>query len=360
MVRMADTPDTLDTPGAPEPTDQPLVDTLDQIVRYAGGDPQRLDGKLAREIMHTATKLVRDGADTGQMKLISRSLKELRYALKVFRDYADVRKVAIFGSARTPDNHPASVTAEAFGRAMAAERWMVITGGGDGIMRAGHAGAGSAASFGVSIRLPFETIANEYIESDPKLIVFRYFFTRKLVFVSQAHALALFPGGFGTLDEAFETLTLIQTGKAPPIPIVMIETPGSHYWSSWYAYVRDQLLGGGLISAEDMQLFHIAPNVEDAVKHILKFYANYHSQRYVRDELVIRMLEPLAHHDIDELNDLFPDIIDHGRIEETEPLKDEQEHRDLPRLKFVFNRRNYGRLRQLIDRINQMALEERG
>jgi hypothetical protein len=175
--------------------DQPLIETLDQIVRYAGGDPDQLEGQLAREIMHTATKLVRDRADTGEMKLLSRSLKELRYAQKNFRDYREVRKVSIFGSARTADNDPNYQATEQFAKLMAEQQWMVITGGGDGIMRAGNSGAGRSASFGMSIRLPFETVANQYIEGDPKLVVFRYFFTRKLMFVSQSHAVALFPGG---------------------------------------------------------------------------------------------------------------------------------------------------------------------
>ena len=209
----------------PGPADQDTIAALDALIADAGADPADHRSKNIREIMHTALKLVRDGSDTGEVKLISRSMKELRYALKVFRPYRDTPKISIFGSARTPEDHPDYVAAVDVSKAMAAAGWMVITGAGDGIMRAGHGGAGKEASFGVAIRLPFETNANDFIVGDPKLITFRYFFTRKLMFMWESAAIALFPGGFGTQDEGFEALTLIQTGKAPLVPIVLVDAP---------------------------------------------------------------------------------------------------------------------------------------
>ena len=304
--------------------------------------------------------LLRDGADDGELKLMSRSLKELRYAMKVFRAYRGKRKVAIFGSARTSEADPAYQAAAAFSRKMVLRGWMAITGGGDGIMKAGQGGAGRASSFGVAIRLPFETTVNEFIEGDPKLIVFRYFFTRKLIFVSQADAVVLFPGGFGTQDEGFETLTLVQTGKAPVVPVVMIDPPGGQYWARWDRFVREQLLHDGLISQEDLNLYRVTDNVDEAVAHVLHFYRNYHSQRFVRDDLVIRMHRPLNGGQIEALNDQFGDVVSQGSIEATDPLNGETAHLDLPRVRFVFTRRNYGRLRQMIDQINDFDFANHG
>jgi len=328
---------------------------LDQLIREAGGDPEQLDGQLVRQMMHTALKLVEDGADTGELKLIGRSFKELRYALKVFRPYAHWRKISIFGSARTGEDHADYQAAEAFSRAMAESGWMVITGAGDGIMRAGHGGAGRDASFGVSIRLPFETTANEIIAGDPKLVNFRYFFTRKLMFTSQAHAVALFPGGFGTHDEGFEVLTLVQTGKTPMVPIVMIDHPGGRYWNQWDAYVRGHLLEEGMISPDDLNLYLVTDDIAQAHDHVQRFYRNYHSQRFVHEHLVLRMNHALSHEAVGRLNDEFADLVAEGRIEQRGPFDAEDDHLDLPRLSFIFTRHGYGRLRLLIDRINELA-----
>ena len=339
------------------PTEQDLTEQLNDLLRGVGARPDEFSVKLAREIMHTAVKLIQDEADTGELKLISRSLKELRYALKVFRDYSHIRKVSIFGSARTPDDHPAYQTAVAFSRKMAERGWMVITGAGGGIMRAGHGGAGRDASFGVAIRLPFETTANEYIEGDRKLIVFRYFFTRKLIFASQSHAMALLPGGFGTQDEGFEILTLIQTGKAPIVPVVLLDSPDSDYWSNWDQHVRRDLLGQELINPEDLNLYMVTKDVDAAVDHLFTFYRNYHSLRFVRAILVIRMMRPLNPDQMARLNDEFADLVVDGKIEQGGPLSAEHEHLELPRLRFIFTRRQYGRLRLMIDRINEFDLE---
>ena len=330
-----------------------LLTQLDRIVQDAGADPDTLTGKLVREMMHTAVKLVHDAADTGELKLISRSLKELRYAMKVFRDYRQVKKVSIFGSARTPADHPNYQAAVAFGRMMAQTGWMVITGAGGGIMEAGHDGAGREKSFGVAIRLPFETTANEHIKGDHKLIVFRYFFTRKLMFASQAHAVALLPGGFGTQDEGFEILTLIQTGKTPIVPVVMIDPPQGSYWANWDRYVRKELLDNKLISPDDLNLYMITKDTHKAADHIRRFYRNYHSQRFVRDVLVIRMNRPLDQTKLDALNAEFGDLLSTGRITQGGPLAAEHEHLELPRLHLEFTKHSYGRLRLLIDRINE-------
>jgi len=339
----------------PSTRDPQLVSQLDDLVRQFGGDPETLSGQLVREVMQTALRLVRDETDTGELKLISRSLRELRYALNVFRRYAHVHKISIFGSARTPFDHPDYTTALQFSKAMAAANWMIITGAGDGIMRAGNEGASREKSFGVSIRLPFETNANDIIEGDDKLITFRYFFTRKLVFVSQAQALALLPGGFGTLDEAFEVLTLVQTGKAPVIPIVMIEPPENDYFQHLDVLIRDRLLAKKLISPADLHLYHLFNDPVAAAEHVLEFYRNYHSARFVGDQFVIRMHHGLRSEHVEQLNDEFSDLVASGKIEQTGALDGEHVQLGLPRLTWHFTRRDYGRLRLLIDRVNQFA-----
>lgn len=329
-----------------------MIEALDQLVRDAGADPAEMQGALVREIMHTALKMVSDGSDIGELKLMSRSLKELRYALNVFRKYQGTRKISIFGSARTPESDPAFQHCVGFARDMSEAGWMVITGAGGGIMHAGHGGAGKQASFGVSIRLPFETVANAVIKGDPKLITFRYFFTRKIVFLSQAHAVAAYPGGFGTQDEAFEVLTLIQTGKAPIVPVLLLDEPQSTYWPDWQTYVDEHLLDKQMISPEDKSLYTITSDIGEAVEHVRQFYRRYHSQRFVKDKLVLRMNTPLRDRDLDEINSSFADVLGEGRFEQGPPLPREEDYLDLPRLIFTFEGRKYGRLRELIDRIN--------
>jgi uncharacterized protein (TIGR00730 family) len=337
--------------------DKELTQAIQGVITQAGGDPESQAGKRTREMIHTATKLMNDGADDGEMKLVSRSIKELRYALKVFRPYQETPKIAIFGSARTPENDPTYQACLTFGRLMAESGWMVITGAGGGIMAAGNGGAGREASFGVSIRLPFETNANEHIVGDPKLINFRYFFTRKLMFVWQSKAITLFAGGFGTQDEGFEALTLIQTGKAPTIPIVMVDAPGRTYWKRWDQYVREELLTSGLIGKEDLSLYRVFDDPQEAAQHVLDFYRNYHSQRFVNDILVFRMHRPLRDVQVEALNEEFADLVKEGRIEQAGPMDQERRYRELPRLRFVFAKRAYGRLRMMIDRINAFDVQ---
>ncbi|MFG0327631.1 MAG: LOG family protein [Phycisphaerales bacterium JB037] len=329
-----------------------VVTRLNEAIRSVGGDPDSFDGRLVRELLTAGLKLIPDGRDTGELKLITAAVKELRYAYRVFAEYADPYKVTIFGSARTPPDHPDYQCAVQFSRMMAEANWMCITGAGDGIMKAGHEGPGREASFGVAIRLPFETTANEVIAGDEKLIHFRYFFTRKLMFLAQCDAVALFPGGFGTMDEAYETLTLVQTGKASMIPIVMLEGAGNEYWEQWQDFTRDRLLSRGLISEEDSSLYHLADTPADAVAHITRFYRNYHSSRYVRDDLVIRLKHRLRDEDVAALADEFRILIKRGTIVQRGPYEVEEDHLDLPRLAFTHTRHKYGLVRRLIDRIN--------
>ncbi len=342
----------------PTPTnlsyDDPTVSTpLNELIVRAGGDPNGSDARFIREMLVTSLKLLQDGRDRGELKLMAASMKELRHAFRVFARYPHVRKISIFGSARTPEEHPDYSAAVEFSKSMALRDWAVITGAGDGIMKAGHIGPGRESSFGLAIRLPFETTANTVIEGDPKLITFRYFFTRKLMFVSQADAVAVFPGGFGTQDETFEVLTLVQTGKSSMIPIVLLEGEGGTYWRDWSKFVNDTLLGSKFISPEDRNLYYIAKDAADAADHVQRFYRNYHSSRFVRDDFVIRVRQPFRPEAIERLNDEFAVLVRDGRIEQRGALPEEEDHLELPRVVFTHTRHKYGLLRQLIDRINE-------
>jgi uncharacterized protein (TIGR00730 family) len=328
------------------------------IEQAAPGESPAEDRELARQLVVTAVRLLRDGTSRAEIKLVNSALKELRHAFRVFAPYSELRKVAVFGSARTQAGHPEYLQARAFAERIVRNGWMVITGAGSGIMSAAQGGAGREASFGVNIRLPFEQKANEIIAGDDKLINFRYFFTRKVVFVKEAHAIVLFPGGFGTHDEGFEALTLIQTGKSEIVPVVFIDAPGGHYWRDWLDYVRSHLGNRGLINPEDLGLFRVTDSVERAIQEILGFYRNYHSSRYVGDKLVIRVRHAPDAPLLEELNDEFGDIITAGRIEASSPLSAEEgEAGELPRVVLQFNRRNVARVRALIDRLNGAVLE---
>ncbi|MBK9120426.1 MAG: LOG family protein [Phycisphaerales bacterium] len=323
------------------------------IAAFAGEFLRGPNQELFEQMLVTLTRLAREDAERGDVMLLTKALSELRYALKTFVPYRAIRKVSIFGSARTPEHHPDYQSAVAFSRRMSEVGWMVITGAGDGIMKAGHGGAGREASFGVAISLPFEQKTNTIIADDAKLMNFRYFFTRKLMFMKESSAVALYPGGFGTQDEGFEALTLIQTGKAPIVPIVMVEQPGGTYWLQWRAYVKSELLGAGMISPEDMYLFRITDDVDVAVREVTDFYRVYHSMRYVGDDLVLRLQYPPSTDLLTRLNDEFGQILTGGRITSSPPLS--QEGGELPELARVclrFDRRSCGRLRRLIDLLN--------
>ena len=340
--------------------DEDLDARLHELVRDAvAGDPDdTADDDLVGEILVTGLKMLRDNNDRGNLKLTNSALKEMRYAFLIFSKYQDVPKVTIFGSARTPEDAPNFGLAEDFARLMADEGWMVVTGAGPGIMRAGNRGAGIDNSFGVAIRLPFEASNNEYLH-ESRLINFKYFFTRKLMFVKESDAFVMFPGGFGTQDEAFELLTLVQTGKAPLTPIVLLEAPGTGYWDAWRQFVGT-LLDQGMISAHDFSLFLHTNDPAEAYEEINRFYRNYHSQRYVDGKLVIRMKQGLDTAQVAELNDEFADIVVSGSIEATGMTEHEardSDHPELARIMFHFNRRDIGRLRQMVNRLNGWAGE---
>jgi uncharacterized protein (TIGR00730 family) len=313
-------------------------------------------GTLIDEIKETADKLAADGATRGDLKILSRVLKELRYAFKVFTPYRRQFKVTVFGSARTSREHPAYRQSVEFGQRMAAAGWMVLTGAGNGIMEGAHVGAGKAMSMGVNIMLPFEQESNAVISHDEKLVYLKYFFTRKLLFVKEVHAIALFPGGFGTQDELFETLTLVQTGKRDLLPIVLIDEPGGKYWTAWLAFIKHELLSRELVSEEDLSLFKVTDHVDEAVAEITNFYSAFNSMRYVRNKLVLRLNREPSDALVAQLSGEFSDILETGRITKAtvHKLESDDEHlKHLPRLLLAFNRRNYGRLRQMIDVINR-------
>ncbi len=316
---------------------------------------------LIDEIKTTADKLAEDGATRGDLKILSRALKELRYAFKIFTPYRRQRKVTVFGSARTKPEDAAYQQSLRFGRRMAEENWMVLTGAGGGIMEGAHVGAGREMSMGVNIMLPFEQEANYVILNDEKLVNLKYFFTRKLVFVKEVHAVVLFPGGFGTQDEGFETLTLVQTGKRDMMPIVCIDEPGGDYWTDWLAFINKQLLAKKLISPEDLSLVKVTDDIDEAVDEIMQFYSVFNSMRYVRGRLILRLHQEPDDAFVERLNDEFCDIVESGRIKKTQVhrLEADDEHlKDLPRLSLDFNRRDIGRLRQMIDLINDELGED--
>jgi uncharacterized protein (TIGR00730 family) len=334
------------------------VAAIHDLIRSLGGDPESFAGEMVTQLVETSLKLISDKHDHGQLKLLNRALKDMRYAYRVFNRYRGTRKITIFGSARTAEDHPDYIAARRFSAAIARGGWMSITGAGDGIMKAGHEGPQREASFGLSIRLPFETTANTVIEGDPKLINFRYFFTRKLMFMSHADAVAIFPGGFGTQDETFETLTLVQTGRSNVVPVVLAEGAGGVYWKHWDTYIRKNLLARGMISAEDPGIYYVAPTIDDAVSHVLRFYRVYHSSRYVGDQLVLRLQKKLTGAQLEAINDEFGALVARGRMTQRGPLKGEDDHLELPRLAFRHTRRQYGLLRALVDRINGFAGNE--
>lgn len=337
----------------PDIYDEKFIHEIEKLITECGGDPASFQGDLVLQLIQTSLRFLWEGHDLGQLKLISRAMKEMRYAYRIFNRYEGIRRVSIFGSARTPEAHADYQMAKRFASAMSALGWMCITGAANGIMRAGLEGAQKGSGFGLSIKLPFEAMEEHYLEGDPKLISFKYFFTRKLMFMSHSDAVAAFPGGVGTMDELFEVLTLQQTGKAKIIPVVLLEgDPEGSYWKNWQEYMEKQLLAKGWISPEDFHFYKIAHSVEDAVDHIQRFYHRYHSSRYVKDDLVIRLHNPLTPQQIDKLNEKFARLFKQGKLESCNPFHEEKDHLELPRIKFTHTRKDFGLLRALIDAIN--------
>ena len=332
--------------------DAELQQRIAELIAAKGGGHNE---EAVADIIGNALKLLTDVEDSGDVRVIQTALRELRYAFKLFAPYAGSRKVTIFGSARTEPSKREYQQALDFGQKIVKAGWMVITGAGPGIMQAGHEGAGVENSFGVNIRLPWEQSANPVIAQDKKLVTFKYFFTRKLIFIRHSDAIALFPGGFGTMDEGYEAMTLMQTGKSQLMPLVLVDKPGGTYWKTWDKNIREHLLRDQLISADDLNLYQITDSVDEAVKIVTRFYRNFHSSRFVHDLLVIRLKHAPSTTALEAMNEDYADIITGEPIRVIPPTDEEREdddHLDLPRIAFGFNRRDYGRLRQLVDVLN--------
>lgn len=327
-----------------------VIELLDQM-------PTLQHSKWIGQALATLVRIAGTEVERLDWKILSAALQDMERGFQIFYPYRHVRKVAIFGSARISPDTPEYRMAVDFAREVAQQGYMVMTGAGGGIMQAGNEGAGAEKSFGLNIKLPFEQEANPFIVGDPKLFHFKYFFTRKLFLLKESDAIALFPGGFGTQDEAFECMTLSQTGKFGPMPVVLIDRPGGNYWKAWNAYIKEHLLQPGLISPEDPHLYTITDRLDVAMEAINSFYRVYHSSRYVDNLLVIRLNTALSDAVLDRLNEEFSDILVKGRIEKSQALAQEagDETFDLPRLVLHFNQRDLGRLYQLIGAINQLG-----
>jgi len=340
------------SPKPKSPADLALDAKIRELIQFKGGGFNETE---VADVIENALKLLTDVRDKGDVRVIQTAVRELRYAFRLFAPYNNKRKVTIFGSARTKPDKLEYQQAVEFGRKIAQAGYMVITGAGPGIMQAGHEGAGPENSFGANIRLPWEQGANPIIAEDEKLVTFKYFFTRKLTFIRHSDAIALFPGGFGTLDEGYEAMTLMQTGKSQLMPLVLVDRPGGTYWKTWDQQVREHLLRDKLISPEDLSFYQITDNADDAVKIITRFYRNYHSMRFVKDRLVIRLKHAPADSALAALNEDFADLITEGGFEVIPPTREETEyveHLELARIACNFNRHDYGRLRALIDVLN--------
>lgn len=335
-------------------------DIEDLIEKFTGLTALPGTEQLLREILTTVVKLGRESGDKGDLKLVNNALKELRYSFKIFAPYRKARKVVIFGSARSKPSSPEYKMADEFSKKLSDRCYMIVTGGGGGVMEAGNKGAPHNNHFALNIRLPFEQKANPYVNQKEKLINFKYFFTRKLIFIKETDATALFPGGFGTNDEGFEALTLVQTGKSKPRPIVLMEPKGSTYWKGWKKFVTTHMLKKGYIDERDMSLFRIFKDVDDAVQYIENYYRIYHSVRYISGMTVIRLNKRISDKTLARINREFRDILVGGDIRPSLPLEEEVnkgEHVHLPRLVMKFNQREYGRLWELIEEINSDGIK---
>lgn len=329
-------------------------DLLKQLLDDAGATRNR---DVLADIFRSTFELAGDGADRLNLKITRDALREMRAAFLMYAPYEHIRKVTVFGSARTHHSDPLYNQTVLLARRLAAAGWMAVSGAGPGIMEAAVVGAGPEQSLGVTIRLPFEETANEFL-ADDKVVSMKYFFARKLMLMKESSGFVSLPGGFGTQDETFELLTLFQTGKATPSPLVLLDVEGGSYWHSWLAFVQEELAGGGLVSPPDLDLFLITDDVDKAVDAVLGFWRNYHSIRWVGSRLVVRLHATPTAAEVERLNDEFPDICTDGRIEVTEPLSAEvsdDDHLDLARLVMKFDVRQNSRLRELIDVLNRLG-----
>lgn len=306
--------------------------------------------EFIRQLFTTIVKLYLDEADERDLYLANVTLKELRHIFRVFAKYRHVRKVVIFGSHKTPQNSLEYKQAKEFSEKIVKAGYMVITGGGGGVMEAGNCGA-KDKGFAIKIKLPLEAEPNVFVKKGEQLVNVHYFFTRKLAFIKESDATVLFPGGFGTHDEGFEVLTLLQTGKTIPRPIVMIEPKGSSYWSNWLKFVTNELLKDGYVTKDDFSLFKIVKTADEAVKEISSFYHAYHSIKYGKPLSVIRLNFQLPENKLKELSKKYNDILISGEIRPSGPLPSEVRAKELlhlPRISLHFNMKSYNRLVALI------------
>lgn len=334
--------------------EEDIDSAIADLVEMARG--REINTDLVEEMITSAIRMSRECNDRGDLKIANAALKEMRYAFNVFESYRGQKKASIFGSARTPADHPLYELTRQLGAGLAAIDWMVITGAGPGIMTAGIEGAGSEMSFGVGIKLPFESTTSQFISGDPKLVNFRYFFTRKLMFMKESSGFVLMPGGFGTMDEGFELLTLLQTGKMMSAPVVFLEEPGGDFWERWVDFIKDSLIHDHYVGENDLDLFLIAKSAQKAIDELTHFYHNYSSQRFVEGVMVLRMKRPISDAELKAINKEFSDIVTAGEIERCEISNDElkdKDQLDAHRLRFHFDKRHWASLRQIINRINE-------
>jgi uncharacterized protein (TIGR00730 family) len=347
------------------PHDPPASTLAEDLCQLVDRLPHLQHGQWIQRALEVLLRMSGEEIDRLDWKILTYAIEDMEKGFQAFSSYRHTRKITLFGSARIAAESSAYRLAVEFARQISDLGFMVLTGAGGGIMQAGNEGAGRDNSFGLSIQLPFEQGANPYINDDPKLIAFKYFFTRKLFFLRESDAIALFPGGFGTQDEAFETLTLCQTGKYGPAPLVLIDEPGGNYWPTWHEQIRQNLLNRGLISPEDVDFYTITDDLTLACHTIRNFYRVYHSSRYVGQSFVIRLNHELTEAQLQEINEKFSDIVVSGKIEKSKRLAGEKHSWEdirevartghLPRLVFHFNQRRYGRLYQLIHLINSLG-----
>lgn len=338
-----------------EQQNKTLADLGSEIDNWLRAQNDLINADQFAGILRTLLKLAQDNAERGDLKILNRTMQELRRAFKIFAPYRHIRKVSIFGSTRVRESDPYYHLARSVAQELAQAGFMVITGAGPGIMQAGHEGAGRERSFGVNIRLPSVQDANPFIRNDPKLMDFHFFFTRKLMFVKEADAVVIFPGGFGTHDELLESITLAQTGKTQLVPIILMDLPDGTYWSRWQEFLRDDVMSRGYIAAREMVFFRTHTRADTAVKEITDFYRNFDSYRFVKHDLVIRLNYPPTPALIERLNRDFADIVNGGNVRQSEPLPaeaDDPGKLHMHRLVMHFNREDYARLRQMIDVIN--------
>ena len=346
----------------PDPSAVPpeVTDDVRALIADAG-ITENVD--LIARILVTGVGLGLDGASRLDLKITTAALGEMRAAFEHFAPYAGVPKVTIFGSARTRPDDPVYRAAASVAEALAESGWLVVTGAGPGIMQAAAEGAGSHRSLGVSIRLPFEERPNAVIAENSRNVAMKYFFTRKLMLVKESHGFVCVPGGFGTLDELFELLTLQQTGKAEPTPIVLLDKPGGTFWHGLQRFVEEQLAGSGLISPGDFDRLLITDSVEAAASEITGFWRNYDSLRWVGDRLVLRLKAAPTDAEVESLNERFGGLLASGRIERSEPLRaeaDDEARADLPRLVMRLDHFKVGSLYLVIRAINELGSAPQG